>query len=260
MSLFDWLRRPRRRPVADELWEWAVREHRIFRGLNPDELSRLRALAEEFLALKRFDPVRGAALTEQLVVSIAAQACLPILNRGIDWYRGWTTIIVTPREFEYEQTEYDEAGVAHEVEDIASGEILPFGPIVLSVEDVDASGWGDGYNVVIHEIAHALDRRDGELNGAPPLPAEMDSRRWYEVFLAAFRDLESRARGRARRRPLPIDDYALESPEEFFAVVCEAFFERPARLFSAYPDLYGELARFFAQDPRSRVLPGTPTQ
>ena len=247
-----WFRRPRIRPVRDEVWAWAVGEHPIFGGLDEEELSRLRTLTEAFLGRKRLDPVRGAELTDELAVSIAAQACLPVLNRGLDWYRDWWTIIVTPSEFEFEQTEYDEAGVAHDVEDSASGEIMPLGPIVLSTKDVEASGWCDGYNVVIHEMAHALDRRDGEMNGAPPLPQGMDPARWYEVFLSAFRNLSHRARSRASRRSLPMDSYALESPEEFFAVASELFFETPSRLDRAYPHIYEQLSLFYAQDPRRR--------
>jgi Mlc titration factor MtfA (ptsG expression regulator) len=46
-----------------------------------------------------------------------------------------------------------------------------------------------------------------------------------------------------------LDIYGAESPAEFFAVVTEAFFERPRALRAQHPDLYAEFARFFRQDP-----------
>jgi MtfA peptidase len=256
VSFFRRLRRVRSRPIRDEVWEWTVREHRIFRGLDDGELTRLRSLAEGFLGSKQLEPVRSAEVTEELAASIASQACLPILNRGLEWYEGWSTIIITPGEFEFEQTEYDDAGVAHDVSDVVGGEVTQLGSVILSAADVDASGWGDGYNVVIHEMAHALDRRDGEMNGAPPLPPGMDTSEWSTVFATAFRNLANRVEAGQGRRSLLMDEYALEAPEEFFAVAAEMFFEVPARLDRGFPRVYEVLARFYDQDPGKRTPAG----
>lgn len=256
VSFFRRLRRARSRPIRDEVWEWTVREHRILAGFDDGDLARLRSLAEGFLGSKQLEPVRSADVTEELAASIASQACLPVLNRGLEWYEGWSTIIVTPEEFEFEQTEYDEVGVAHDVSDVVGGEVTHLGSIILSAADVEASGWGDGYNVVIHEMAHALDRRDGDTNGAPPLPPGMDVAEWSTVFSAAFRNLANRAEAGRGRRSLPMDEYALEAPEEFFAVAAEMFFDVPARLERAFPEVYEVLTRFFGQDPRRRMAAG----
>jgi Mlc titration factor MtfA (ptsG expression regulator) len=121
--------------------------------------------------------------------------------------------------------------------------------------DIEASGWGDGYNVVIHEMAHKLDGRDGSYDGCPPLHPGMDYGAWREAFSEAYGSLRSsleRPRrpgsGRAKRGSR-IDSYAAESPDEFFAVACEYFFERPALLDSEYPAVYAQLALFFRRDP-----------
>ena len=50
-----------------------------------------------------------------------------------------------------------------------------------------------------------------------------------------------------------IDDYAAESPGEFFAVMSEAFFEKPQAVRCAYPDVYAQLALFYRQDPAARL-------
>ncbi|HET7838561.1 MAG TPA: M90 family metallopeptidase, partial [Rectinemataceae bacterium] len=184
MGLFSAFRAARRRrilaasPIPDELWDWAIREHRIFRWLSTEDLVRLRELSTIFLGEKVFDPVGGLELDEETRVSIAAQACLPLLGLGIDWYNDWSTIIVTPREYGVEKRDVDEAGVVHEYDDEFAGEAFDLGPVALSKVDIEASGWGDGYNVVIHEMAHKLDGRNGAYDGCPPLRSGMDQGAW----------------------------------------------------------------------------------
>ena len=259
MGPLAFLRAARRRrtlersSIPEDLWDWALREHRIFRDLSPGDAARLRELATVFLAEKEFRPLPGAALDARTRVSIAAQACLPLVGLDIDWYSDWTTILVTPREYEVTRRDVDEAGVVTEYDDELAGEVLHLGPVVLSLEDVEDSGWGDGYNVVIHEMAHKLDGRDGAFDGRPPLHRDMDGEAWRRAFTEAYEDLRAKvARApvrRSRRRGPRIDPYAAESPDEFFAVVCEYFFEKPLLLRSEYPEVHAQLARFFRRDP-----------
>ncbi|HTX73331.1 MAG TPA: M90 family metallopeptidase [Rectinemataceae bacterium] len=264
MGLFGKFREARRRrilerqPISDELWAWALDEHRIFHWLGDDDRVRLRELATVFLGEKIFDPVGGVVLEDETKVSIAAQACLPLLGLGMDWYNDWSTIIVTPREYDVRTRNVDEAGVVHEYDDEFAGEAFDLGPVALSRADVEASGWGDGYNVVIHEMAHKLDGRDGAFNGCPPLRPGMDVEAWGAIFRSAFEDFRARVEAPASpskrrhshgRKGTRMDEYAAESPDEFFAVCCEYFYERPALLRSEYPEVYGQLARFFDRDP-----------
>ena len=272
MGILGWFRARRRsrllaaHPIDDELWDWALKEHRILHGLEAGESSRLRELTAVFLAEKTFEALAGAEIDEELRLSVAAQACLPLLglapdNSALDWYRDFTTIMITPREYEVRKKDYDEAGVVHEYDDEFSGEAFDLGPVVLSKVDIEQSGWGDGYNVVIHEMAHKLDGREGSYDGCPPLHPDMDPREWRRVFAAAFEDFRARLnapasrkprRGRLRKSGAPrIDDYAAENPEEFFAVMCEYFFERPALLESEYPEVFGQLALFFGRRPKT---------
>jgi Mlc titration factor MtfA (ptsG expression regulator) len=181
-----------RSPIEEGLWSWALKEHRVFRWLSPADAARLRELATVFLAEKTFDPVGGVVLDDRILVSIAAQACLPLLGLDLDWYSDWSTIIVTPREYGVSKRDVDEAGVVHEYDDEFAGEAFDLGPVALSRVDVEASGWGDGYNVVIHEMAHKLDGRDGAFDGCPPLHRGMDYAAWRQAFQAAFDDLRDR--------------------------------------------------------------------
>jgi len=179
------------------------------------------------------------------------QACLPVLSIGLESYQDWKTTVVVPDVFVEEHTAADQAGVVHEWNEDQSGESWDTGPVILSWKDVEASGWCDGYNVVIHEAAHRLDLLDGEMNGRPGLHHSMDPGEWHAVFSSAFADLKRRAR-RGKRR-LRIDPYAIQDDAEFFAVSSEYFFEKPSLLAEEYADVYRLLGDYYRQDPKSRL-------
>lgn len=241
---------PKAPPIREELWTWAIEEHQIFRGLGEPDSLRLRDLAAAFLAAKRFIPVGGAAAEEETKVSVAAQACLPLLGLDLGWYRDFSTIYLTPKAYPVTQKIELEGGVVQEYEDEFAGEAFSLGPVALSIPDIEASGWGEGYNVVIHEMAHKLDGLDGSCDGCPPLHRGMDQAAWTRDFSQAFQDLKGKsARGKKKRSP--IDAYGAESPDEFFAVACEYFWETPRVLAEEYPQVYVHLSLFFRRDPRT---------
>ena len=244
-----WPRR-RERAIDESDWSSALERLPILDLLDDDELARLRDLAAHFLSEKSIEPVLGQRIGAVDAAVIAAQACLPVLALGLDAYRSWRTVVVYPAGFVSRGQEVDEAGVEHEWEEERSGESWLGGPVVLSLEDVEASGCGEGYNVVIHEVAHKLDMLDGDANGRPPLHPGMDAAAWSRDFTAAFEDLNRRIE--ASETP-PIDEYAAEEPGEFFAVASECFFETPDELDAAYPLVYAHLRDFYRQDPLARL-------
>lgn len=215
--------------------------------LSASEKERLRQLATLFIHEKVFELSGGIELTDTMRIRIAALACLPILHLDLDWYSGWTSIVVFPTEFVRPREAVDDIGVMHEWEETVGGEAWELGPVILSWADVEASGQGDGYNVVIHEMAHKLDMLNGPCDGFPPLHRNMAASQWSNVFSDAFDDFNSRLdRGEHTR----IDPYAGESPAEFFAVLSEYFFELPDLLETAYPEVYSLLIRFYRVAPR----------
>ncbi len=236
--------------LPEEQWDSLLHEHPILEGFAAADLARLRELSTLFLHEKVFENPKRIELDDYRRAVIAVQACLPILNLGLEWYRNWRTVVVVPDVFVQERLEYDRAGVAHEWKEDDSGESWDRGPVVLSWQDVEASGWGDGYNVVIHEAAHRLDLLDGEVNGRPALHRGMNPEEWTSVFSRAYEDLSRKARGRRRLR---IDEYAAESDSEFFAVASEYFFEQPQVLHGEYPEVYRLLGLFYRQDPLPRL-------
>jgi Mlc titration factor MtfA (ptsG expression regulator) len=222
----------------------------VFDGLSAEAAERLEQLACQLLADKTFTGVAGHEVDSAMATVIAAFAALPVLNLGYDWYKGWNEIVVYPAEFVPERDVTDEYGVVHRVRQPLSGEAWAGGPLVLSWDDVQHSGGGEGYNVVIHEFAHKLDMRNGAVDGLPPLPAGMAVADWAAAFEAAYVDFCRRV---DRGEETAIDPYASESPAEFFAVLTEAFFEMPDVLADDYPAVYGQLKRFFKQDPLARL-------
>lgn len=252
LKLRDWRRRRvlRRSRLDPALWRRTVERLAVLHGLDESELARLQDLVVLFLHEKSLESAHGLRLDPAMKLHIAALACLPILNLGLDYYRGWRTVVVYPRGFLARHEYMDAAGVVHQVARPLAGEAWERGPVILSWEDVADSGELDGFNVVIHECAHKLDMLDGEDNGLPPLSPPQTVAAWSEVFGAAYGDFCARVE---RGQDTELDPYAADSPGEFFAVLSEAFFELPDLLWECYPAVYGQLQGFYRQDPLARL-------
>jgi MtfA peptidase len=240
-----WLTNWRRRRVLekhridDALWHQAT----AGLGFLPKENPKLRALALLFLAEKQFTGAHGMEVTDAMRVSIAAQACLPILELGLDSYAGFTGIVVYPGDFRVRRSEIDEDGVLHEWDDELAGEAMPGGPVVLSW---DAAANDPQMNVVIHEFAHKLDMLSGAADGLPPLHVGMSREAWIGAFKEAY---EGFCDAVERGRETWLDPYAAEHPSEFFAVISEAFFKDAAETRRRYPEVFAQLKLFYRQDP-----------
>src|SRR5690349_11458198 len=177
----DWKRQRvlRRHRIDDALWA-QVRGGLSFLARLPDaDQARLRDTSLLFLAEKELVGAQGLELTDLMRVSIAAQACLPILELGLDWYGGWHGVVVYAGDFRVRRSEMDEDGVLHEWDDELAGEAMPGGPVVLSW---DAAANDPYINVVLHEFAHKLDMLNGEANGVPPLHPGMCAAAWRQAL------------------------------------------------------------------------------
>ena len=242
--LKDWRRKQvlKKHRIEDDLWRSATK---AFRFLPKDE--KLKDLVLLFLAEKQFSGARGIEITDRMRIAIAAQACLPVLELGLDWYSGWTGVVLYPGDFRVRRTELDEDGVLHEWDDELAGEAMPGGPVVLSW---DAAAHDPAINVVIHEFAHKLDMLSGEPNGVPPLHPDMDRKKWLSTLVKAY---EGFCDAVDRGRDTWLDPYAAEHRSEFFAVFTEGFFTEPKEARRRYPDLYEQLVLFYRQDPAARL-------
>jgi Mlc titration factor MtfA (ptsG expression regulator) len=249
MSGMDWL--PWRRPpppIDEALWRQALDACPLAQRLSADDLQRLRVLAARFLQRKRFHPIDTELDARQRLL-IALLACLPVLRLGFRALRGWQGVVVYPGEFKVRHAHHDgSTGVVTEGDQVLSGEAWQIGPLVLSWASVEhdlAQPW-DGFNVVIHEIAHKLDMLDGPPDGVPPLPRGVSWRAWIDTFQRAFDRLSLAVRS---GEATPIDAYAATNPGEYCAVVSELHFSDPRQLEAAEPGVAALLRGYYGPSP-----------
>ena len=237
-------------PIDDALWRRAVRRARLLHWLDTEQRELLRERTGRFLASKAITGAGGFEVTPLRRLLIAALCCRPTLALPADSLDGWHEVIVYPGQFRvrrHETGEHD--GIVHEWDDELAGEAWDRGPIVLSWADVlaDLRLPEPGFNVVVHEIAHKLDALDGAMNGTPILPDQRRRTAWVRALQAAFDDLNACL---DRGEEPPIDPYAAEAPEEFFAVASEYHFTAADQLTAAYPAVAAELTAFYGPAPR----------
>lgn len=234
-----------------EAWRRVVRRNvPLLAHLPAEDTVRLEALVRVFLAEKRFEGAGGLTITDEMRVSIAARACLLIVRRAeLDGpiFPDLDSIVVYPAAYRA-TTRRNVGGVAVVEEQGRLGESWTRGVVVLTWAAVrsGAANPGDGHDVVLHEFAHQLDGEDGIVDGAPELDSRAQYRAWAEVMGEEFAALEASVHA---GYPSDIDAYGAESPPEFFAVVTEAFFEKPLALREHHPELYAQLAGYFRLDP-----------
>jgi MtfA peptidase len=218
--------------------------------LDAADRAELEGLARIFLAEKSFEGCGGLELTEEIKVTIAAQACLLLLHRETDIYPGVDAILVYPSAYKAHARERL-GGVVLETDQARAGESWTRGVVVLAWDHVKsgASQPADGQNVVLHEFAHQLDGEAGGMDGAPDLGARARYTSWAHVLGDEFAELSQKLHAGLRS---DIDAYGATSPAEFFAVVTEMFFEKPRAMRERHPALYDELRAFYRQDPAAR--------
>jgi Mlc titration factor MtfA (ptsG expression regulator) len=251
--IFSWLRKRRRRKILAEpfpiRWEPFLRTNVAhYSRLSEAEQARLRDIARILIAEKQWEGTHGLYVTEEMKVTIAAQAALLLLGLDHDYYARVDSIVVYPGKFRTPQREDNwEDDELSEME--AEGQAVYRGPVILSWEDVLPEGRHPdvGFNVVIHEFAHQLDFLDNNLNGTPPLESRELESRWKYVMTIAYED---------HRREIQqgevetfFSEQAADNETEFFADASEAFFCRPIDMKFEYPEVYELLQAFYHVDP-----------
>lgn len=246
--------RRRRAPSPPALDPALLRQARAglpwLRGLDPARSERLDALAARFLHEKTITPLQGLRLNDVQRLRLALLCCMPLLEFGSEGLHGWRELVVYPGAFRVRRSHVDAYGVLHEGEEELIGEAWLHGPVILSWADIraDIAAPAEGYCVAVHEIAHKLDALDGVMDGTPPLPRAWQ-RQWATDFQRAY---DALCTALDAGQDSPIDPYAAEAPEEFFAVCSEYHFSQPQRLRAALPEVAAHLQRFYG-DP---LLPG----
>jgi MtfA peptidase len=248
-----------RRPIADDLWKRTLVRYPFLRRRDPVDAAELRRLTSLFLDRKEFDARAGVRLTNDVVVAVAAQACLPVLRLGLHRYDAFVGIVLVPGAVKTRRSHVDDDGVVHEYDDVILGEAMDGGPMLLSWHDVRSAGRAAApsvLNVVIHEFAHVLDMANGASDGVPLLPPDLPPSEWIGVLEAdhaAFAERVDADEAADREPTTTLDPYGAVGLDEFFAVASEAFFVAPEAMKREHPALYGVFVRFYRQDPAAEM-------
>ncbi len=240
------------RDIPEALWQSSLADFPFLADLPPAQHAPLRTLSGRFLSQKEFHGTHGLVITDSMAVAIAAQACLPVLHLGLDWYDDFVGIVVHPGQMLARRERTDGAGVVHRYSEVLAGEAMDGGPVTLSWQDVASAGTaaGRGYNVVIHEFVHKIDMRDGTPDGCPPLPSRAARQTWHDTMQAAYDGFREKLAIAERfgGEPPWLDPYGASSPAEFFAVASEAYFVNRPRFTEEFPALTALFDRFFKRN------------
>jgi Mlc titration factor MtfA (ptsG expression regulator) len=237
-------------------WEAIIRKNVFHFGLlEEDECDHLRALVQVFVAEKYWDGAGGLELTDEIRVTISAQACLLLLGLPHNFYQNVQSIVVYPSTVVPPQRKpgfFETPSAPLELQHPILGQAFQQGPVIIIWDAALRAGRhpASGHNVIYHEFAHKLDMLDGAADGTPPLRDRAEYRDWVQTcsreFLRLKHDTEM---GRASF----LDAYGATNEAEFFAVATEHFFDRPHQMVADAPDLYRVLQEYYRQDPAKRV-------
>ncbi len=253
--MFGFKRRRRnrlmRKPFPEEWWRIIDRNVPYVRALSPENRAQLAGIIHILLHEKSFEGAGGLEMTDEVRLTISAQAAVLLLNRETRYYPTLKSIIVYPSAYVAESPMRQPDGTLTQGPQRRLGESWFRGALVLSWDDVlrGAGDAADGQNVVMHEFAHQLDSESGAMNGAPLLQTTDHYRSWARVLSDEYNELVCAVH---HGHQSVLDPYGSTNPPEFFAVATEVFFERPHELKREHPKLYQQLADFYAQDPAAR--------
>jgi Mlc titration factor MtfA (ptsG expression regulator) len=258
--MFQWFSNLRRKKLAkmpfSAAWEEIIRTNVAhYCMLDNTEQTHLKALIQVFIAEKYWEGSGGLELTDEIKVTISAQACLLLLGLPHEFYRNVLTILIYPSTVvppKRKLGHFEIALAPVEADHPIIGQAFQQGPVIL-IWDAVLNGSRhpeQGHNVVYHEFAHKLDMLDGAADGTPPLRDRNEFKDWVAVCSREYLRLKGAVK--AGRKSF-LSAYGATNEAEFFSDATEEFFDRPLRLEEHSPDLYRVLKEYYRQDPLERV-------
>ncbi|MBK1876809.1 zinc-dependent peptidase [Pelagicoccus mobilis] len=206
---------------------------------------RLETNIKLFLAEVSFEGQGGVEITDEIRVTVAAQACLLTVGRENKRYPRLNNIIIYPSAFtdSPRSPNFDPDNPTYRL-----GESWTTGTVILAWDSAKrgAVNIHDGHNVTLHEFAHQLDQEDGVADGVPIFEHRSAFAAWADVFTREY-DIQVKKATKGHRSVL--DHYGATNYAEFFAVATEAFFEKPKQLKRKRPEVYKILKNYYRLDP-----------
>src|SRR6476661_4927515 len=159
--LTDRRREKLRAQPFDQTWlDTLERNFPVFLRLSAEDRRELLGHIQVFIAEKHFEGCGGLKMTDEIRVTIAAQACLLLLHRDTDYYPELKSILVYPTGYTATEERHIGGGIWEEgPEDRLGHTGRRLGALVLAWDAVrhGAASPADGENLVLHEFAHQLD-------------------------------------------------------------------------------------------------------
>lgn len=253
LRMFGYFRNKRRKrlratPLPGAWWDIIDANVPLVRGMDKFDREELGGIVQVLLHEKKFEGCGGLEITDEIRLTILAQAAILLLRRDTGYYPTLKSILVYPTAYIVPQEHPNPDGTISSHGQVRLGESWYGGALVLAWDHVlhNAINHDDGQNVTLHEFAHQLDGVATGMDGAPELATQECYQSWARVLGSEYEQLINQLHNGHKTR---IDPYGATNPPEFFAVVTEAFFEKPGMLNQHYPELYGELAKFYQQNP-----------
>lgn len=226
----------------------------VLAGFTPHEQQKLVRLADRFLQQKRLVALQGFELDELKSARIALLFCLPVLELGVEWLDGFHEVLIYPAPFVVDDEWEDDIGLVHNQRSVQSGQSWQQGPIILNWLDIHDSFDVSGFNLIVHEVAHKLDMRNGDRASGVPFIALRDVAGWEHDLHAAMSNIQDEI-DLVGENATSIDAYAATDPAECFAVLSEYFFSAPQLFAPRFPSLWQRFCHFYRQDPLTRLCP-----
>ncbi|MBH8555586.1 zinc-dependent peptidase [Nostocaceae cyanobacterium CENA357] len=220
--------------------------------LSPIERRRLQGHIQVFVAEKQFIGCGGLQVTEEMRLTVAAIACLLLLNERGEYFPKLRSVLIYPSTYFVNETVATGNYIIEERRVARLGESWINDQVILSWEQVqqDTGNWKDGHNVILHEFAHQLDQEDGKAEGVPILQRNSDYAMWARVMTEEYQQLCNDVQKGIKT---VMNSYGATNPAEFFAVATETFFEKPHQLLKQHPSLYELLQGYYQLDPRQWI-------
>jgi len=227
-------------PLGRDQVKWLSTHVAAYRKLDATMQRRLEQIVAVMLARCHWEGCEGLELSDEMRTRIAGHAAVMLLGANDYYFDSVAVILVFPGIIRRRDQSRHSPTV---------GEAWSNGGVVLSWPEVDRIGTdGSPHNVVIHEFAHHLDGRDGEMGGSIPFTSTADQAEWSRV---AAMEYEQLLKDISNRRATVLDPYGATNEAEFFAVASEAFFEQPNRMCHNHQELFDLMTKFYQSDPRS---------
>jgi len=264
--MFHWLADRRRKKLTQapfpSVWEDIIRRNVVhYCMLENAQRAHLRALIQVFIAEKNWEGAGGLELTDEIRVTISAQACLLLLGLPHNFYQNVESIIVYPSTVVPPQRKlgfFENPSAPLELERPILGQAFQQGPVIIIWDAALRGGRHpeSGHNVIYHEFAHKLDMLDGAADGTPPLRDRAEYRDWVQTCSREYLRLKHDTE---KGKKSFLDAYGATNEAEFFAVATEQFFDQPRLMMAHAPELYRVLQEYYRQDPAERVSRNTCT-